>query len=59
VDGLHSRQLERVSAHERWGSGRHTICFATITTVLMENFLLQWSNRSSKLGPSRSMTRML
>jgi hypothetical protein len=25
----------------------------------MENFLLQWSNRSSKLGPSRSMTRML
>lgn len=36
-----------------------TICLATMTTVLMENFLLQWSNRSSKLGPRRSMTRML
>jgi hypothetical protein len=59
VDGLHSRQLDGISTGHRTAQMRHTICFATMTTVLIENFLLQWSNKSSKLGPSRSMTRML
>lgn len=36
-----------------------TICFATMTTVLGENLLLQMSKRSSRDGPRRSMTRML
>jgi hypothetical protein len=60
MDRLDSRQLGEVSARKNDdGVSRHTICFATMTTVLMENFLLQWSNKSSKLGPSRSITRML
>lgn len=36
-----------------------TICFAAIHTVLTENFLPHMSNKSSRLGPRRSMTRML
>jgi len=59
VDGLDPRQLHRISVVHNASSATHTICFATMTTVLMENFLLQWSNKSSRLGPSRSMTRML
>ena len=60
VDGLHSRELLDVS--EYWDAVtrlEHTICFATITTVFMENLRLQWSKRSSSDGPRRSMTRML
>ena len=38
---------------------RRTICLAAMHTVLIENFLPHISNRSSKLGPRRSMTRML
>ena len=60
VDGLNPRQLYtgQILGVETTLEVR-TICLATMTTVLIENFLLQWSNRSSKLGPSRSMTRML
>jgi hypothetical protein len=36
-----------------------TICFAAMHTVLIENFRPHISNKSSRLGPSRSMTRML
>ena len=36
-----------------------TICFAAMQTVLMENLRPHMSNRSSRLGPRRSMTRML
>ena len=36
-----------------------TICRAAMQTVLIENFLLHMSNRSSRLGPRRSMTKML
>lgn len=59
VDSLYTGQLGNVRYEGQRRDGLQTICFATMTTVLMENFRLQWSNRSSKLGPSRSMTRML
>jgi len=60
VDGLYARKLAIVSkGHERLIRHKLTICFATITTVFMENFRWQWSKRSSRLGPRRSMTRML
>ena len=36
-----------------------TICRAAMHTVFIENFLPHISNRSSRLGPSRSMTRIL
>ena len=36
-----------------------TICRAAMHTVLIENLRPHMSNRSSKLGPRRSMTRML
>lgn len=60
VDGLDAGQLHSISAsaRDKRATGR-TICLATMTTVLMEKRRLQWSKRSSKLGPSRSMTRML
>ena len=38
---------------------RRTICFAAMQTVLIVNFRPHISKRSSKLGPSRSMTRTL
>jgi len=59
VDGLDARQLTVLTIGLRDGMGGLTICFATMTTVLIENLRLQWSKRSSKLGPSKSMTRML
>ena len=37
----------------------HTICLVTMQTVFIENFCPHMSNRSSNLGPRRSMTRML
>lgn len=46
----------------REGNGellQRTICLATMTTVLMLNLRLQWSKRSSREGPSKSMTKML
>jgi hypothetical protein len=36
-----------------------TICLAAIQTVLMLNLRPQISKRSSRLGPSRSITRIL
>lgn len=36
-----------------------TICFAAMHTVLMLNLRLHMSKRSSRLGPRRSITRML
>ena len=45
-------------AHSTTKSER-TICLAAIHTVLIENFLPHMSNKSSKLGPKRSMTRIL
>lgn len=36
-----------------------TICLANMATVLILNFLEQLSNKSSRLGPSKSITRML
>ena len=59
VNRLDSRQLQLVSNGQYALKELQTICFATMTTVLMENLRLQWSNRSSRLGPSRSITRML
>jgi hypothetical protein len=44
VDGLYSRQLRTTSTTLcpcKCPLARHTICFATITTVLIENRLLQ------------------
>ena len=60
VDSLDSRQLRR-SLEDRWNQliVLLTICLATMTTVLMEKRLLQWSKRSSRDGPSRSITKML
>ena len=39
--------------------GRRTICRAAMHTVLIVNLRPHISNRSSRLGPSRSMTKML
>ena len=41
------------------GKGTHTICFAAMHTVLMVNFRPHMSNKSSRFGPSRSITRTL
>jgi hypothetical protein len=41
VDGLHSGELPDVSRSASRAAAIGTICFATITTVLMENRLLQ------------------
>ena len=61
VDGLDSGELEKVRCDCQKGKGgeKHTICLAIIATVLTEKRRLQWSNRSSRLGPSRSITSML
>lgn len=61
VDGLDAGQLRLDVSFTSQSTmpGIRTICLATMTTVLMEKRRLQWSKRSSKLGPSRSMTRML
>jgi hypothetical protein len=64
---MRSRRLVGVNrvGHIRLPSGfeavgiRHTICLAAIATVLMLNFRLHMSNKSSKLGPNKSMTRIL
>ena len=36
-----------------------TICFAAMHTVLIENLRLHMSNKSSRLGPNRSIARTL
>lgn len=60
VDSLDARQLQAMLVHSRGVTlEERTICLATMTTVLIENRRLQWSKRSSKLGPSKSMTRIL
>ena len=61
VDGLYPGKLKYGSVKQcgRRMRKKLTICLATITTVLIENRRLQWSNRSSREGPSRSITRML
>jgi hypothetical protein len=68
VDGLDSGELA-TSARLKGQRGekgwcnpwreRLTICFAVMQHVLMLNFLWHMSKRSSRDGPSRSMTRML
>jgi hypothetical protein len=62
VDRLHPRELRVSDVNQRnpWAERRRrTMALATITTVLMLNFLPHRSNRSSRLGPKRSMTRTL
>lgn len=63
VDSLDSGELA-TSARRKGLIGvtpeaRLTICFAVMQHVLMLNFLWHMSKRSSRDGPSRSMTRML
>ena len=41
------------------GGGERTICRAAIQTVLTENLRPHISNKSSRLGPNKSMTRIL
>jgi hypothetical protein len=49
----------RKSYTKRDELGHLTICLAVITTVFVLNLRPHISKRSSKLGPSKSMTRML
>lgn len=60
VYGLNTGDLGTSSA----GGGEdvektHTICLASMQTVLMENLRPHMSKRSSRFGPRRSMTRTL
>ena len=48
---FYSLDLQRESS-----SVNLTICIAIISTVFSVNFLLQYSNKSSNEGPSRSIT---
>ena len=60
VDGLHSGDLRdnvNMLIVPDWVN--HTICLAAMQTVLLENLRPHMSKRSSKLGPRRSMTKML
>jgi hypothetical protein len=59
VDSLHTGKLIRLVRFMQRCTRLRTICLATMTTVLTEKRRLQWSNRSSRLGPRRSMTSML
>ena len=47
------------SGGQRTGADTRTICRAAMQTVLIENLRPHMSKRSSKLGPRRSMTRIL
>lgn len=59
MNSLHAGELDMLAAIDLGYIERRTICLATMTTVLMVNRRLQWSKRSSRLGPRRSITRML
>jgi len=75
VDRLHARELCRGTAARRkratkrvvnkWPpplarvGGQRTICLAVMHTVLVENLRPHMSNRSSRLGPRRSITSTL
>lgn len=61
VDGLNTGYLEQLNVRECIDGSDEvpTICLAAMQTVLVENFRPHMSKRSSKLGPRRSMTRML
>lgn len=61
VDGLHSGDLrdDIKTSLLFWGGVCRTICLAAMQTVLVENLRPHMSKRSSKLGPRRSMTKML
>jgi hypothetical protein len=62
MNGLHSRKLStsmRTQGNELVDEWLLTICRAAMHTVLIENFRPHISNKSSKLGPRRSITRML
>jgi hypothetical protein len=59
VDRLNAGKLVSLARGEHGSRKEPTICLATITTVLVENRRLQWSKRSSRLGPRRSITRIL
>src|ERR1700722_10803009 len=58
MNGLHTSYLWRKFDSDRAQiNGMLTICRAARHTVLIENFLPHISNRSSRLGPRRSITR--
>ena len=65
VNSLHTRDLHTTRLVKRRSKikfarmNERTICRAAIHTVLIENLRPHMSNKSSRLGPRRSMTRML